>query len=281
MTTSPIEWPNPARASAFAQWLAVTAGPYRLQVDSVRPASADASFRRYFRIDAAAGSGSYIIMDAPPAQEDCAPFVKVAALMREAGVHAPRVLAWDAPQGFMLLSDLGAQTLLDLIGPAAAVDAIARPTQTTYALFMDALDALVRWQLASKPDVLPPYDDALLSRELALFPHWYVGKHRGLALDTGLQDKLDGLFLQIKASNLQSLDGARVYVHRDFMPRNLMITLPRSNNEQQVATPWTPERSAGPPQASTAPAPGERGSAVREATSVGAIRFRGMKSRCT
>ena len=273
MTTSPIEWPNPARASAFAQWLAVTAGPYRLQVDSVRPASADASFRRYFRIDAAAGSGSNIIMDAPPAQEDCAPFVKVAALMLEAGVHAPRVLAWDAPQGFMLLSDLGAQTLLDLIGPAAAVDAIARPTQTTYALFMDALDALVRWQLASKPDVLPPYDDALLSRELALFPHWYVGKHRGLALDTGLQDKLDGLFLQIKASNLQSLGGARVYVHRDFMPRNLMITLPRSSNEQQVATPWTPKRSAGPRQASSAPSPGERGSAVREATSVGVLDF--------
>ncbi len=270
MTTSPIEWPNPARASAFAQWLAVTAGPYRLQVDSVRPASADASFRRYFRIDAAAGSASYIIMDAPPAQEDCAPFVKVAALMLEAGVHAPRVLAWDAPQGFMLLSDLGAQTLLDLIGPAAAVDAIARPTQTTYALFMDALDALVRWQLASKPDVLPPYDDALLSRELALFPHWYVGKHRGLALDTGLQDKLDGLFLQIKASNLQSLDGARVYVHRDFMPRNLMITLAGSSNEQQVATPWTPERSAGPPQASSAPS---GGSAVREATSVGVLDF--------
>ena len=212
-------------------------------------------------------------MDAPPAQEDCAPFVKVAALMLEAGVHAPRVLAWDAPQGFMLLSDLGAQTLLDLIGPAAAVDAIARPTQTTYALFMDALDALVRWQLASKPDVLPPYDDALLSRELALFPHWYVGKHRGLALDTGLQDKLDGLFLQIKASNLQSLGGARVYVHRDFMPRNLMITLAGSCNEQQVAAPWTPERSAGPPQASTAPAPGERGSAVREATSVGVLDF--------
>ena len=266
MTTSPIEWPNPARASAFAQWLAVTAGPYSLQVDSVRPASADASFRRYFRIDAAAGSASYIIMDAPPAQEDCAPFVKVAALMLEAGVHAPRVLAWDAPQGFMLLSDLGAQTLLDLIGPAAAVDAIARPTQTTYALFMDALDALVRWQLASKPDVLPPYDDALLSRELALFPHWYVGKHRGLALDTGLQDKLDGLFLQIKASNLQSLGGARVYVHRDFMPRNLMITLPGSSNEQQVATPWTP-------QASSAAAPGERGSAVCEATSVGVLDF--------
>ena len=266
MTTSPIEWPNPARASAFAQWLAVTAGPYRLQVDSVRPASADASFRRYFRIDAAAGSASYIIMDAPPAQEDCAPFVKVAALMLEAGVHAPRVLAWDAPQGFMLLSDLGAQTLLDLIGPAAAVDAIARPTQTTYALFMDALDALVRWQLASKPDVLPPYDDALLSRELALFPHWYVGKHRGLALDTGLQDKLDGLFLQIKASNLQSLAGARVYVHRDFMPRNLMITLPGSSNEQQVATPGTP-------QASSAAAPAERGSAVCEATSVGVLDF--------
>jgi aminoglycoside/choline kinase family phosphotransferase len=221
MNTSPIAWADPARAYAFGRWLATMAQQHQLRADTVRPASADASFRRYFRVDAAGdarGGGSYIIMDAPPAQEDCKPFVKVAGLMLEAGLNAPRVLAWDEPLGFMLLSDLGAQTMLDLIEPPAAVDAIAKPTSAHFDLYMDAVDTLVRWQLASQPGVLPPYDEALLSRELALFPEWYVAQYRGFALDTGLQDKLDGLFAQIKASNLQSLGGARVYVHRDFMP---------------------------------------------------------------
>jgi aminoglycoside/choline kinase family phosphotransferase len=157
-------------------------------------------------------------MDAPPAQEDCKPFVKVAGLMADAGLKAPRVLAWDEPLGFMLLSDLGAQTMMEVIAPPAEVDAIASP-RPHYELYVDAVDALVRWQLASRPGVLPAYDDALLSRELALFPDWYVAKHRGIALDTGLQDKLNVIFAQIKASNLNSLDGARVFVHRDFMPR--------------------------------------------------------------
>jgi aminoglycoside/choline kinase family phosphotransferase len=123
----------------------------------------------------------------------------------------------------MLLSDLGARTMMEAIAPPVGVDAVASPTQAHYDLYVDAIEALVGWQLASKPGVLPPYDDALLSRELSLFPEWYVGRHRGLALDTGLQDKLDVLFSQIKASNLNSLDGARVFVHRDFMPRNLMM----------------------------------------------------------
>jgi N-acetylmuramate 1-kinase len=221
-TSSSIVWADPARASAFANWLADTARQHGLQTGSLRLASADASFRRYFRIDAD-GAGSRIIMDAPPAQEDCQPFVQVAELMRQAGLNAPRVLAWDRALGFMLLSDLGSQTLLDVIAPPAAVDAIAQPSAATTELYLDAVDALVRWQLASRPGVLPPYDDALLSRELALFPDWYVARHRGLALDGGLQGKLDAMFTQIKASNLQSLGGARVYVHRDFMPRNLMV----------------------------------------------------------
>ncbi|MGH8830006.1 MAG: aminoglycoside phosphotransferase family protein [Polaromonas sp.] len=257
MTVSPIAWADPARAGAFAGWLAAMARQHPMQADSVRLASADASFRRYFRVDAAGGTnaepgtGSYIIMDAPPAQEDCRPFVKVAGLMQDAGLNAPRVLAWDEPLGFMLLSDLGAQTLLDVIAPPSEVDAIAQPTAAHHELYMDAVDALVRWQLASRPSVLPPYDEALLSRELALFPDWYVARHRGIALDAGLQGKLEGLFAQIKASNLQSLGGARVYVHRDFMPRNLMVA----------------QFSDGPPLGKLAPS---GGSAVREATSVGA-----------
>ena len=226
MTASPIVWADAARAGAFDHWLATLARQHALQADSLRLASADASFRRYFRVDAAAGAGaagSYIIMDAPPAKEDCRPFAKVAGLMLEAGLNAPRVLSWDEAQGFMLLTDLGTQTLLDVIAPPAAVEAIAQPTAAHHALYLDAVDALVRWQLASRPGVLPPYDEALLSRELALFPDWYVAQHRGIALDAGLQGQLDGLFAQIKASNLQSLGGARVYVHRDFMPRNLML----------------------------------------------------------
>ncbi len=222
MTSSPVAWADAARASAFDNWLAAIAGQHHLQADSVRLASADASFRRYLRVNRADGTGSFIIMDAPPAQEDCKPFVKVAGLMQDAGLNAPRILSWDEPLGFMLLTDLGTQTMLDVIGPPQAADAIASPTAAHHELYMDAVDALVRWQLASRPGVLPPYDDALLSRELALFPDWYVGRHRGLGLETGLQARLDGLFAQIKASNLQSLGGARVYVHRDFMPRNLM-----------------------------------------------------------
>ena len=227
MTASPPDWLDPERASAFAGWLAGVAPQHALQPGSLRLASADASFRRYFRIDAADensnGNSSFIIMDAPPALEDCAPFAKVAGLMADAGLQAPRVLAWDAPLGFMLLSDLGAQTMMEVIAPPAGALAMAQATPAHFDLYMQAVDVLVRWQLASRPDVLPLYDEALLSRELALFPEWYVGRHRGVALDAGLLGKLDALFAQIKASNLNSLDGARVFVHRDFMPRNLMV----------------------------------------------------------
>jgi N-acetylmuramate 1-kinase len=222
MTPSPIAWSDPARQHAFEGWLAAIAGPQRLNAGSVRLASADASFRRYFRIDGLDASTSFIIMDAPPAQENCTPFVQVAELMQAAGVQAPRVLAWDEPLGFMLLSDLGAQTMMEAIDPPAAVEAIAQPTAAHHALYLQAVDVLVQWQLASRPGVLPPYDDALLSRELALFPDWYVAKHRGIVLTTGQQATLDHAFKLIKASSLNSLDGARVFVHRDFMPRNLM-----------------------------------------------------------
>ncbi|MES2687487.1 MAG: phosphotransferase [Pseudomonadota bacterium] len=218
MTDASIVWTDPARAKAFSVWLQHVTPAHGLLPDTVRPASADASFRRYFRVSTA-GSSSCIIMDAPPAQEDCRPFVKVARLMADAGLQAPRVLAWDEPQGFMLLNDLGAQTMLEVIDQQNETD---RP-QRAYALYRDAVDVLVNWQLASRPDVLPSYDDALLSRELALFPDWYVEKHRGIAIDSTLRGKLDTLFAQIKDSNLNALGGARVYVHRDFMPRNLMV----------------------------------------------------------
>ncbi|MDI1271088.1 MAG: phosphotransferase [Polaromonas sp.] len=234
MTESPIVWPDATRARAFSAWLQTHAPTHGLLPETVQPASADASFRRYFRVRTADG-GSCIIMDAPPAQEDCAPFVKVAGLMAGAGLNAPRVLAWDQAQGFMLLSDLGARTMLEVIEQQPK----AGKAQRAYDLYREAVDVLVRWQLASKPDVLPPYDEALLSRELALFPDWYVEKHRGITVDSTLRGKLDGLFAQIKDSNLNSLGGARVFVHRDFMPRNLIAPTLFTSCASGVALPLT------------------------------------------
>ncbi len=219
MSAPTIIWTDPERARAFGLWLASITTAHALKSETLALASADASFRRYFRIGTNTGD-SCIIMDAPPAQENCQPFVHVAALMADAGLNAPRVLAWDEALGFMLLSDLGAQTMLDVIEQQPA----SEQSQKAYDLYREAISALITWQLASRPGVLPDYDDALLSRELALFPDWYVNKHRGITLDSTLQGKLDGLFAQIKDSNLNALGGARVYVHRDFMPRNLMVS---------------------------------------------------------
>jgi N-acetylmuramate 1-kinase len=152
-------------------------------------------------------------MDAPPALEDSRPFVAVAQLMRQAGLVVPEVLAWDAPQGFMLLSDLGTHTLMQVLQP--------EPGPANQVRYLQAVDELVRWQLASQTDVLPPYDQALLSRELALFPDWYLARHRGAVLSAKQQLTLDSALRLIVQRNLAA---PSVYVHRDFMPRNLMIT---------------------------------------------------------
>jgi aminoglycoside/choline kinase family phosphotransferase len=211
---TPIAWTDPQREAAFQAWLGGLAASHGLAPASLRPASADASFRRYFRVDAPgwAEGASRIIMDAPPAQEDCRPFAQVAGLMAAAGLRVPRILAWDEARGFMLLSDLGTQTLLDVIDPE-------RP-QANHAFYLQALDALIAWQLASRPGVLPPYDPALLRRELALFPDWYLARHRGVAVEGELQATLERLFALIIERNLAA---PAVYVHRDFMPRNLMV----------------------------------------------------------
>jgi len=207
-----IAWADPQRAAAFAQWLAQVAPGHRLRPESLRLASADASFRRYFRIDAGGEAATRIIMDAPPEKEDSAPFVQIAQLMADAGVRAPQVLEWERTGGFMLLDDLGHQTMLEVVDPAN--EDAARP------LFEQAIENLIRWQLASKPDVLPPYDAALLQRELQLFPDWYLGRHRGAVLQGKHAQTLESTFAQIVQTNLAA---PRVFVHRDYMPRNLMV----------------------------------------------------------
>ena len=214
-----VPWSDPRRAAAFHEWLAAITPRHGLQPASVRPASADASFRRYLRVDAV--EGSKIIMDAPPDKEDCQPFVQVAQLMAQAGLLVPRVLEWDAPQGFMLLDDLGTQTMIEVVD--------AQQPAANLPLYLRAVDALIAWQLASKPGVLPPYDQALLARELALFPDWYLQQHRGVTLDAKQRATLDSQFKLIVERNLAA---PSVYVHRDFMPRNLMI--PRDPAEQRL-----------------------------------------------
>ena len=177
----------------------------------IEPASADASFRRYFRIFLEGGR-TLIAMDAPPQREDSRPFVKVAGLLAEAGLNAPRILEADFEQGFLIVTDLGTKLYL-----RALQETDPKP------LFADAADALVRWQLSSKPGVLPGYEEPLLRRELMLFPDWYVARHLGVTLTQKQNETLEGVFASLLARNLA---GARVFVHRDFMPRNLMVSDP-------------------------------------------------------
>ncbi|MBY0454133.1 MAG: phosphotransferase [Burkholderiaceae bacterium] len=206
-----VLWPDPVRRAAFDAWLAPLVAQHQLQPSSLRAASADASFRRYLRIDTATPGISHIVMDAPPDKENCQPFVQVQALMQQAGLNVPQILAWDEPHGFMLLTDLGPQTVIEKLDPESPQDA--------YAWYQQATDVLLQWQLASRPGVLPVYDEAMLRRELALFPEWYVAKHRGITLDAAQQAVLDHAFNRIVANNLAV---PSVFVHRDFMARNLM-----------------------------------------------------------
>jgi aminoglycoside/choline kinase family phosphotransferase len=211
ISTSNVTWAEPQRQLACISWLEALAQTHGLVLSSLRIASADASFRRYLRVDTQAGA-SLIVMDAPPDKENCEPFVKVAKLMQSAGLKSPEVLAWHEAQGFMLLTDLGDQTMM------SAID--VKNPQANHALYMQAVDALIAWQLSSKAGVLPPYDEALLNRELSLFPDWYLAQHRQIDVQGKMRNTLDSTFKMLVARNLAS---PSVFVHRDFMPRNLMM----------------------------------------------------------
>ena len=177
---------------------------------ALTPASSDASFRRYFRWETP--ERSFILMDAPPPQENCRPFVNIAAVLAEAGVHVPDILAADLDQGFLLLSDLGRQTYLDVIDPDNADQ-----------LFADAIEALLTLQANAVPSDLPAYDQALLRRELQLFPEWYVQQHLGHVL-TADEQQLWERTCQVLIES--ALAQPTVLVHRDYMPRNLMVSQP-------------------------------------------------------
>ncbi len=214
---APIVWADAARHAAFDAWLAREAQAHRLAPHTLRPASSDASFRRYFRIDGEAGS--CIVMDAPPPQEDVRPFVQVAGLIAAAGLNAPRILAVDEAQGFVLLSDLGTRLYLGELQQAVA----AGDERTVNALMHDACRALVAWQQRVDARALPPYDEALLRREVELFPTWCVQAEFGHAWSGAQQAQwraATDLLLQ------SALAQPVVAVHRDYMPRNLMVAAP-------------------------------------------------------
>jgi hypothetical protein len=202
-----------ARRAAVERWLAAL--PLIAKAPSLpftlESASEDASFRRYWRARLADGR-SYIVMDAPPDKEDCRPFVHVAGLLRAAGVHAPEIFAQDLASGLLLLGDLGDTTYLQAIN-----------AQNAPRLFADAIDTLIRWQLATRSGELPPYDEALLARELALFPDWYVAKHLGATLAATQAQALTAAFRLVLDNNLAQ---PRVFVHRDYHSRNLMVDEP-------------------------------------------------------
>ena len=211
LPTSTVVWADARRQTLFEQWLTRVSQANALRPDSLRAASADASFRRYLRIDTHNGD-SLIIMDAPPDKENCQPFVQVQALMAQANLPVPQILDWDEANGFMLLTDMGNRTLIEILNPEKPRD--AEPW------YREAINLLLRWQLASKPGVLPAYNEALLRRELQLFPDWYIGQHRQFTLDVAQQAVLSKSFDTIVAQNLSA---PSVYVHRDFMARNLML----------------------------------------------------------
>lgn len=197
-----------ARLQLLQQWLAEVLGAADFDI---RPASADASFRRYFRVTR--GSDSWIAMDAPPDKEDMEPYVRVASMLVAVGVNAPRVLHQNSAQGFLLNSDLGARTYLQELENGGNVEA----------LYGDAMNALLRIQGGGDEHArtLPKYDEALLRREMSLFPEWFCARH--LSMEIGAEETagLERIFdVLVRAA----LEQPRVFVHRDYHSRNLMVT---------------------------------------------------------
>jgi aminoglycoside/choline kinase family phosphotransferase len=206
--TSPVQ---DDRLAQLTEWLA---GLDLVEVGSRRPASSDASFRRYFRFDVVPAlraklGETLIAMDAPPARENVPAFIHVAGLLREAGVSVPAIVAQHVEQGFLLLSDLGTTTYLQRLD-----------NDNGSFMYSDAVDALLKFQLASQPDVLPEFDRAFVLREMNLFPEWFVGKHLGITMSAEQQAQLDKVFEAITANVLAQ---QQVYMHRDFHSRNLMF----------------------------------------------------------
>jgi aminoglycoside/choline kinase family phosphotransferase len=208
MTTTPQD----SRLIALHRWLGQLSSPPGLDPGTLTPLSGDASFRRYFRIQGP-GDTRYVVMDAPPAHEDCRPFVRIAQRLSEGGVRVPVIHAQDLEQGFLVLSDLGAQTFFEAIRDG--LDDAGGLQQH----YRGALRALARIQQCPAGD-LPAYDEARLQDELAVFPHWFLQIHHGITPDDALQTQLARIFDQLVR---QAAAQPRVLVHRDYHSPNLML----------------------------------------------------------
>ena len=219
---SDIPWPDASRRAAFEGWIADIAPAYGLDITTLCAASADASFRRYLRID---GRGrTLIVMDAPPPLEDVRPFVHVAGLVAAAGLTAPRVLEADTAWGFLLLSDLGCSGCLEALQRAAPVEADR--------LMRRAIDALLQWQQGVPAVALPAFSETLLRSELQLFPDWCVEREFGVvwsAAETAVWQQICDTLVQ------SAMAQPVVAVHADFMPRNLMLCEPPAGVSGQVS----------------------------------------------
>ena len=199
------------RLAQLNDWLASTG---LVEVGTGRPASVDASFRRYFRYDVVPAmqdklGATLVAMDAPPERENVPAFIHVQGLLFDAGVTVPAIAARNVEQGFLLLGDLGTTTYLARLSSDNAAF-----------MYSDAVDALLKFQMASQPGVLPEFDRAFVLRELNIFPEWYLNRHLGVTLDDKQQAQLDKVFEAI-ASNV--LAQQQVFMHRDFHSRNLMF----------------------------------------------------------
>ena len=200
------------RLALVTQWLSSLSPSYQLKPETLRRASSDAGFRRYFRVDAQ--SGTFIVMDAPPEKENIVPFIKVDAIFTRAGLNVPRIWEADKDRGLMLLSDLGTQTFLDVLQDDRSV---------APSFFDSATTALAAFQSISQPGMVPEYSAEKIRQELDLFPQWYVKRHRGTDFDEREKTIWESVCNALTASMLAE---EKVLVHRDFMPRNLMVSDP-------------------------------------------------------
>jgi aminoglycoside/choline kinase family phosphotransferase len=204
--------PSDARLNQLRSWLESFAGPYRLNIASLAPASADASFRRYFRLESDSEHGKTLIaVDAPP-PEKCREFVQVAGLLEAANVHVPKILEADFDAGFMLVTDLGTTTYISVLD-----EKNARP------MMRAAIDTLIRFQQTAREGVLPSFDEAFLRREMELMPEWFIGRHLGRDVTAEERKTLDNTFTLLVQSALAQ---PQTFMLRDFMPRNLMVCEP-------------------------------------------------------
>ncbi|HEV2539677.1 MAG TPA: phosphotransferase [Frateuria sp.] len=177
---------------------------------TLEPASADASFRSYWRTHC--DGGSWIVMDSPPALEDPAPWLAIGERLRAAGLHVPAVRAHDLAQGFLLIEDLGQRLYLPALDASSAD-----------ALYGQAMEALLRIQSTVDGSSLAPYNHAFLQRELELMPEWFLQRHLGYTPECEEWDVIEQAFTVLLHA---AAEQPRVFVHRDFHSRNLLIVEP-------------------------------------------------------